>query len=167
MFPIAQLIKVHLQLWPWLTFRGIWGHFKVAKVKIECGIWTAAPRPRVPMFKKCSPLPLNKNASWPLTLNEVYGSFQGQECQKACNVWTVPPVDRLTVSERKWRLDTGGSEHPVTFDLDWHWMGNFKVTECQTSNRVYGSLNYAKDGSDHSISYLHRVYTMIWMTSCA
>ena len=31
MFPIAQLIKVHLDLWPWLTFRG---HFKVKNVKV-------------------------------------------------------------------------------------------------------------------------------------
>ena len=31
MFSIAQLIKVHLDLWPWLTF---WGHFKVTNVKI-------------------------------------------------------------------------------------------------------------------------------------
>ena len=31
MFTFAQLVKVHLDLWPWLTFRG---HFKVTNVKI-------------------------------------------------------------------------------------------------------------------------------------
>ena len=31
MFTIAQLIKVHLDLWPWLTFKG---YFKVTNVKI-------------------------------------------------------------------------------------------------------------------------------------
>ena len=51
MFTIAQLTKVHLYLWPWLTFAGHFkvihkfdigwpsrGYFKIRKVKIACGV---------------------------------------------------------------------------------------------------------------------------------
>ncbi len=166
MFPIAQLIKVHLQLWPWLTFRGHLGVIlRSRKWKSSVASQRLLLGPGCLCSKMFTVAHLTKmhHDLWPWM--RFMGHFKVRNVRKACNVWTVPPVDRLTVSERKWRLDTGCSEHPVTFDLDWPWMDNFKVTECQTSNRVYGGLNYAKDGSDHSISYLHRVlyYDYDWL----
>jgi len=45
---MVELVQVHHDLWPWITF---WGHFKVTKVKIVDGGWTIARSPWAPIDK--------------------------------------------------------------------------------------------------------------------
>jgi len=79
MFSIAQLIKVHLYLWPWLTFMG---HFKVKNVKIAYIFFMVRDKHVVTMKHYWEvDIGLSESAKiiWPwMTLK---GPFQGHESE--------------------------------------------------------------------------------------
>ncbi len=120
MFSVAQLIKVHLDLWPRLTFRG---HFKVTNVKIayiflmvrdkhvvimkhywKVDIWLSDSVTR-------SPAVAGTADSWPQI------NLLGGQCH-----WRCPITSMISISHA-W--------YTMQFSLSWLWNNPVKVIQCQ------------------------------------
>jgi len=129
MFTIAQLIKVHVDLWPWLTFRGhsrsrMWKSH-ISSWWCEISIWLLwhAIGKLISKFQ-------NPQKIWlRLTLT---GHFKVMKVKMARIVWTVAPSPSVPIDN----MFTIAQSIKVHHDI-WPWLtlgGHFKVTNVKIAN---------------------------------
>ena len=142
MFGIAQLIKVHLDLWPWLTFRG---HFKATNVKIAYIVFMVRDKHngyyetllgsrdigRSESAKKLTlddleeVISRSRRLKWPVSSKRL---LLGPGC-----LWTkmfgIAQLIKVHLDLWPWFTFTGHFKIIHKFDIGWHSRGYFKVTK--------------------------------------